>query len=331
MFHQVSFDFYGTTIRVQSKWPSCLSILETEFDYFKAEVDKTDFNLELILEKAPDGIIPQIPSSKITQNSLTYDQGVVRWNDFHGKALSYYDYDTQQGVIWCPDLDLLHEIAYLMILSLTGKKLDLRGYHKVHACGIRYHGRNILIMLPSMGGKTTLFLELAQQPGVELISDDTPLVSPSGEVLPFPLRVGVEKVPPSIEGSFPLFRRQYHHPKYLIPLTSLSAPIAHKTSGSTILIFGKRWQSSTPHMHKISPLKSLKGLIEHMVVGVGLPMVIEYFVRHTPGDWIKLSSIGFKRLKAALQLWQRGESWEIFLGNDSRSNALAILSLVNKK
>lgn len=331
MLHQVSFDFYGTTIRVQSPSPSCLSILETEFDYFKAEVAKTDFNLELFLESAPEGILPQIPCSKITQNSLTYDQGPVRWNDYHGKALTYYDYDTQQGVIWCQDPNLQHEIAYLMILSLTGKELDLRGFHKVHACGIRYQGRNILVMLPSMGGKTTLFLELARFPGVSLISDDTPLISPSGEVLPFPLRIGVEKIPSTIKGEFAQLKRQHHSSKFLIPLSTLGAPIAYGATGSTILIFGKRWHSALPHLRRLSPLESLKGLVEHMVVGVGLPMVVEYFVRHTPRDWIKLFSIGLKRLRAALRLWQQGESWEVLLGDHSQSNAEAILSLLKKR
>ena len=330
MSHQVNFDFYGITIGIHSQVSPLMQILQSEFAYFLADKGSPQFKIEVFKAAPPLELLPAQSANRITANSLTYDVGKVRWNDFHGQALSRYDYESQQGVIWSDDEDLLHELAYLLILSLTGKALDQRGFHKVHACAIRYGGRDILIMLPSMGGKTTLFLELARYPGVELLSDDTPLISPQGRVLPFPLRLGVEKIPADVLGDFPTFKRRHHSTKYLIPLQKLAAPIAQGSGGSPILVFGQRWSEQAPRIARLSPLRSLRGLFEHMVIGIGLPMVLEYFVQHTPRDWLRLVRIGIGRSKAALGLWQHGESWHIRLSGESAAKAKAILALVKK-
>lgn len=301
-----------------------------EFAYFQVAQTRPQFTLELVLAPPPEGLLPQIPARAVSANSVSYDVDDVRWNDFHGKALSRYDYAQKKGVIWSADRDLLHELAYLMILSLTGKELDRRGFHKVHACGVRYQGRDLLVMLPSHGGKTTLLLELARRPGVELLSDDTPLVSPEGKVLPFPLRLGVDQVPAHLTGPFPEFKRQHHSPKFLIPLDRLGAPLAQGAGGSVVLVHGQRGNLSTPGARRLSPLESLKGLMEHMVVGVGLPLVLEFFVRHTLSDWGVLARIGWSRLRGAMHLWRQGQSWSVTFGRDAVANADLILQLARR-
>lgn len=307
-----------------------MGMLETEFSFFRSEVATPWFQVVLHHTAPPFEKLPQKPANNITTNALTYDCDDVRWNDFHGEALSRYDYQKKIGEIWCGDVDFLHELAYLLILSLTGKALDQRGFHKVHACGIRYKGRDILVMLPSMGGKTSLFLELATHPGVSLLSDDTPLISPAGVVLPFPLRLGIERIPPSLKGEFPVFKRKHYTPKFLVPLSALAAPLAQGAGSSTVLVFGYRSPFKSPVVSRISPWRSWQGLLQHMVVGLGLPMVIEYFVRHTPGDWLKLIGIALRRARAALRLLQRSESWNLYLSDDHRANARALLRLVDR-
>ncbi|MGH7806575.1 MAG: hypothetical protein ACRENT_00610 [Thermodesulfobacteriota bacterium] len=86
------------------------------------------------------------------------------------------------------DHDLLHEIVFLFILSTVGQYLDARG---LHALGVSYNNRGILLILPSGGGKSTLGLELMRHPGFLLLGEDTPLIDRRGYILPFPLRLGV--------------------------------------------------------------------------------------------------------------------------------------------
>ncbi len=109
MFHHVDFNIYGSTIRVQSKHLEALAVLRLEFRYFLAtDISQPDFFLTLYPFAAPAGILPELVARRISQNSLTYDEGSRRWNDYFGKALSVYDYDSKEGLIYCADHDLLH-------------------------------------------------------------------------------------------------------------------------------------------------------------------------------------------------------------------------------
>lgn len=334
MFHQIDISIYGSTIRVQSKDASSLDVLRTEFRYFLVSSASTpDFILTLTPTNAPPGLLPSLPISSRSKNSLTYDEGSRRWNDYFGKALSCYDYDAKEGVLYSGNADMLHEVAYLMVLSLTGKDLDLRGWHKVHACAFRYQDRDVVIMLPSGGGKTTLFLELAQFPGVSLLSDDTPLIDEEGKVHPFPLRLGIEHLPPHLadkKNEFTLFRRQHFCDKWLVPLDRLGAPIAQGTGGRVMLIVGKRQNDSRSALFRIGPIALALGLLEHMIIGIGLPMVVEYFLQRTLRDWITLATIALKRTWAALRLMQRSEGYVFVMGNDPTKNARTLLDKLER-
>ncbi|MBY0517936.1 MAG: hypothetical protein K2P81_13585 [Bacteriovoracaceae bacterium] len=336
MDQTVDINIYGSTIRVQSKQASTLKMLEIEFKYFLTpSISKPDFIITLHHTSAPSGIIPRIPANKISQNSLTYDDGAVRWNDYFGKALSIYDYRKNEGIIYSNDSDLIHEIAYLMILSLTGKDLDSRGFHKVHACSFRYRSQDVIVMLPSKGGKTTLFLEIAKLPGVSLISDDTPLIDSNGRVHPFPLRLGVDHLPSELEekkSQFSLFKRQQFTDKWLIPLDQLPSPIAENTpSSKAILILAQRWSSPESHLSTMDALRTFRALSEHMVIGIGLPMILEYFIRSTPSDWLKLFSIALKRVWSAIRLWQNSSHYLFTMGTSPKQNALSLLQFLEKK
>jgi hypothetical protein len=334
MSHQLNINIYGSTIRVQSRDASSLDVLAAEFHYFlRSHTSTPDFILTLIPSAPPAGLLPALAVTRISKNSITYDEGPRRWNDYFGKALSCYDYGAKEGVLYSADPDRMHEIAYLMVLSLTGKDLDLRGWHKVHACAIRYKGRDAVIMLPSGGGKTTLLLELARLPGVALLSDDTPLVDELGRVHPFPLRIGVEHLPGHLahrQGEFHLFHRQHYCDKWLIPLDQLGPPIAEGPSAQVLLLMGRRHNDLRPVIFSVGPLTMLRGLIEHMVVGIGLPMVVEYFIRHTWRDWGTLARVALKRAWAAVRLQQHSRSFVFVMGTDPALNARALLEQMER-
>jgi hypothetical protein len=336
MDQTVDINIYGSTIRVQSKQASTLKVLEIEFKYFlTTSLSKPDFIITLNDTAPPSGIIPRIPAAKISQNSLTYDDGEVRWNDYFGKGLSVYDYKKNEGIVYSNNSELLHEIAYLLILSLTGKDLDRRGYHKVHACSFRYKSQDVIVMLPSKGGKTTLFLEISKLPGVTLISDDTPLIDSNGHVHPFPLRLGVDHLPEDLEArknQFSLFKRQHFTDKWLIPLDQLNAPIAsNEPSCKAVLILAQRWNTPESRILMMSPVKTFRALGEHMVIGIGLPMILEYFIQNTISDWLNLIAIGFKRIWSAIRLWQNSSHYLFTMGTSPKQNAASLLHFLDNR
>ncbi|MCE3011999.1 MAG: hypothetical protein LW878_02940 [Proteobacteria bacterium] len=322
MHHQIGLKIFGTTFSIRSKNLECISMLENEFQFFSHPLREGQYNILLELSEIPTGLLPRLYSKKISQNSITYDDGPVRWNDYFGKALSSLNYQTGQAVIYSPSIDFMHELAYLLLLSLSGKAMDLAGFHKIHACGINMGHKNILISLPSKGGKTTLFLELCKYPEVSLISDDTPVIDSKGHVHAFPLRVGVEAVPAWLQKKdFPLFKREKFSDKFLIPLRDLGRTIYAGKDTSSVFLIGLRSSGDYPRLLRASTLHGFKALFEHMVIGVGLPMVVEYFVKNTFRDWLVLIRIFCLRSLAALAFWRRSRVYFFVLSSSPEANA----------
>ena len=306
-------------------------MLESEFQFFKSESPTFDYTIKLELSNIPQGLIPKLFATKISQNSITYDDGPVRWNDYFGKALTYLNAHTGQAIIYSPKIDFLHELSYLLILSLSGKRMDEMGLHKIHACGIQSENKNVLIMLPSKGGKTTLFLNICENYPVKLISDDTPVIDSNGFIHPFPLRIGVEEIPDFLgHHTYPLFKREHFSSKYLIPLQSLNRSIYQPDNATSILIIGVRANGELPQIYAASLTQAYVALFENMIIGVGLPIVIEYFVKNNWRDWIKLIKIFFKRSKAAISLWKRSKTYFFVMSSDPKENSdFLIKSLKN--
>jgi hypothetical protein len=42
-------------------------------------------------------------------NAISYDEGPRRYNDYHGLALTIYDFSRERGELWSLDPDLLYE------------------------------------------------------------------------------------------------------------------------------------------------------------------------------------------------------------------------------
>jgi len=318
---------------------SILDEIEKDFSYFKdSNLDKiTDFNLRIncsLVDKynLPSGLI----AKKQSQNSITYDVGNIRYNDYYGEALTQIDYKKNIVEMVYKNESLAHEILYLVILSRTTKFLDGLGYHKIHASAFTYSNFNILFMMPSKGGKSTMLLEMLRNPEVGLISDDTPVVNRKGEIIPFPLRLGnddrnkvINFFPYLRDEDISLFKRKYYSDKYLVDIKKIKNKI--QTKDKTILIAGYRSTNIEPKIELISKMKMLSELKTHLIVGIGLPMVIEYFIENTLNDHFKNLRILFSRFFTAIILVQKSECYRIALSSNPVENCHAIKRLLDEK
>ena len=316
-----------------------LDEIEKDFSYFKiGNLDKiTDFNLRVncsLVDKynLPNGLI----AKKQSQNSITYDIGNIRYNDYYGEALTKIDYKKNIVEIVYKNEPLAHEILYLVILSRTTKYLDAQGYHKIHASAFTYNNFNIFFMMPSKGGKSTMLLEMLRNPEVGLISDDTPVVNRRGEIIPFPLRLGnddknkiINYFPYLRDEDISLFKRKYYFDKYLVDIKRIKNKIL--TKEKTILVAGYRSTNIAPEIEQISKMKMLSELKTHLIIGVGLPMVIEYFIENTLNDHLKNLRILFSRFFTAIILLRKSECYRIALSGNPVENAQAIKRLIDEK
>jgi hypothetical protein len=310
--------------------------LRKDFSYFVTEDLSLKPQITIIpqLIKSPIERIPEITSTSQSSNSITYDQGHVRYNDYYGEALSIFNQQTESVEIFSENIERLHEVSYLVALSLSGKKLDLKGLHKVHGMSIIVNNVCCLITLPSKGGKSTLLKELIKNPSVKILSDDTPLINHEGRLLPFPLRLGFESFPDDLEISnkdenyYTLDRKQFGT-KHLICIDGLENKIG-KEFKELIYINGVRKNSKDSTISHLSKGSALKALMGHLVIGLGLPMVLEYFWVSGLDDFFLRAKIAISRIYSSIILCITAHCFKIELGADSEKNAKDILNLMNK-
>ncbi len=322
----LSLNFYGISVAVSSDCPGVVTKLAKDFSYFVSLSSiSRDITVEIFQMTPPYEQIEGLISEGQTKNAISYKKHGVKYFDYYGNALASWNSELSSGKIFSDDVNLLHEIAYLMILSKVGKIHDMRGYHKLHAFGVGASNKDLICMLPMKGGKTTLFLELLKDEKNEIISDDTPLIDPRGNILSFPLRVGVDSVDSLPDGNsselYEINRMEYGK-KILAPLSYFKNRVSKDTFRHPILISAYRSRLSVPQLKKVSKVRMFQELLRHMIVGVGLPMVVEFFVDHSIKDWLKLFYIGVRRTVGAVRLLiQTKECYLLFLCDEPKKNA----------
>ena len=324
---EASFDFYGTGLTVVSEVSSLVDSLARDFAYFAGPSQRGAIRIVAHVEDPPWSTIPERIASMITPNAISYDDHEVRYNDYHRQALGKYDFANERGELWSRDLDLLYEITYLMALSRVGELHDRRGIHRVHALGIAIEDRGALVLLPEAGGKTTLALELLKRPAVKILSDDTPLLA-SGQLRAFPTRMGVRgKVEGIASEHMRTFNRRNHGPKTLIDLSYFRDRVIDRVSPK-VLIVGVRSSGSKSSIARISRVQALPVLAANLVFGLGLPQVLEYFLRARASDFLGKGSIAASRLLAAIRLVSRTDCYRLVLGRDLAGAADAVESVL---
>ncbi len=320
------FDFLGITVQVETNSDEINKRIQTDFSHFSCKQASPLYTIKLFLDEIPDRIPEKMVASNISENSVTYNDKEIRFNDYFGKALSIYNYKKEIGEVYSPNIHKLHEVSYLLILSRVGKRLDLNGFHKIHAFGISHKGINLIGMMPMKGGKSTLFLNLIENRQVDIISDDTPIIDYKGNVHPFPLRIGINN--PSNFKNVTTLEREKYGTKYLIPLQELPNSIS-QCKGQTILFEGIRVSGDHFSIKRYSKLSLISPLVKHMVVGVGLPIIIEYFLENSLKDWCRRLIILTKRLQAAILLLIRCKTYKIYLGENTVKNSQEIRKFFN--
>lgn len=333
MNKSIHLSFYQVNLVINSDSISILDRLKNDFSYFISQGElKPHFEVNVYLQSIPKEIIPTLKASSQSLNSITYDDGDIRYNDYYGEALSIYDYKNDKAEIYSPNLNRLHEITYLLILSRSGEVLDKKGFHKIHASGVSYQNRAFIMMMPMKGGKSTTFLNLLEQPEFEIISDDTPLISGDGEIFSFPLRVGIHKVPKRLvldKKYISEIKRKLYGDKFLISMQAFKNPIS-KPCNKIVLFNGIRYSGKDTKIVRCSKISMIRPLMVHMVIGLGLPIILEYFLRFSFWDFLSKTKIFFNRLRSAFFLIIRADTYHLELGKDPDMAAKELLRFINE-
>ena len=331
---ELYFNFYQTRVMISSDEPEILRLLALDFSYFQVlslglEQKEKAQCLQLCCRALPP-IPPNLVAKKQTPQYLLYRQDKLKIVDYYGQALCLQNEEKGEHQLFSPSIERLHETAYLFILSVVGKDHDRRGLHKLHSFAIKRNGTSLLGAMPMKGGKTSSFLQFLQDPSVEIISDDCPLIDRQGNILPFPLRVGcdhAEILPPGNKELLYTIERSQYGRKVLAPLSYFNNKVAKSPAPRTILVFGVRSTYQSPVLVPLSFLKTLRQLSTHLIAGVGLPMVVEFFLQATFKDYYLLMRIAVSRSIAAFNLARKSKSYLIYLSSNIKENTALMVSI----
>jgi hypothetical protein len=324
--------FHHHIILVKCKESSLLQKLREEFHFFESIIDPGPHTI-IDLEFGPSPELPSMVAHKIMENAIIYRLGEIQYLDYFGEALTIRNDSEHTFKIYSQSYERLYELAFLTIHSILGQNLDKRGLCRIHAAAISLDNVNAIIMLPSKGGKSTLVKHVLSNEDVKIISDDMPLCSLAGKIFPFTSKLSFDEIPkdgPLSHLRWNEFKRFRYPIKWTASLSQLKdrldqTPMENKN----ILIAGYRLSRGDSIMSPVSKFQMIKPILEHMIVGIGLPQIVEIFLGFEWRDILKLSHHAALRTICAVNLIRRSQCYYFYMGQDLQKNSQLILELMH--
>lgn len=355
------FDVYGLRVRIEGRWPAVLESLGHDFAWFahqragpssgvasRPSPDPTVIprsgddskvgcrpNRPLVVvrvaRRPPDfGRFGEVPQAFITTRNTVFQSGAQTIVDYSGEVLALYDRSRDELLIEGEDEQLVHEAAYLFLLSRIGRHLDESHLMRIHALGLSGGQGALLLLLPSGGGKTTLALHALGAPGIKLLSEDTPILDRHGLVHPFPLRIGVNPGDAELlpEGEVRRIERLEYGPKLLLSVDAVADRIEPTPQPLRHVVLGHRWLSGGGSLSEL-PRRDLVGpLIRDGVIGVGVAQMIEYVLRQGARDFVRQGGVAAGRAVCCGRALIGTSAWRLDLSRDSARNWAALEPLL---
>lgn len=330
------FDFYGLGVCVQGDSKAFVDAVVRDFRFFcrddGSSCARTTANVRVEGYRRPpefDGL-PDIPAAFLTPRNVCFKEGHTSYIDYFGKALGVLDRKSRIYRIYSDDDDLLHEACYLFLLSTVGEHLDRRGLHRVHALGVTYRDKAVLLLLPSGGGKSTMALELLSREGFKLLAEDTPLIDAAGRVYPFTLRIGVrpESVPDIPREYLHTMRRMEFDPKTIIDIEYFRDRLATDTAEPAAVLVGQRNLGRISSIEPISFVEGMRAMTKYAIVGIGVYQGLEFILERGLSDLRGKLGTVLARGRASVRLLRRSQTYRFVLGRDTERNMQTLLEFL---
>lgn len=328
----LTLSFYGITIEFDSESEKLLEDIARDFSFFKSAAAGPGITIKAHHRPPAYETLPAMQATYVSPRNLCYYHQGIKYIDYTGEGLVIYDKAKSLCDVYSGDHELLHEICYLALLSLVNEKLDRHHLHRVHGLGLAAANKAVLILLDIGGGKTTLAMRLlASGENIRLISEDSPLISPRGEILPFPIRIGVlpQDVPPEIAKDYQrYFSREESGPKILIDVEYFKDKICRNPCQPSLIIIGRRVLGRQPGIKPASKYLALKEFLKNSVIGLGLYQGIEYVFQKGPKEIVRKIPLGISRLNNSWRVINRSRVFEFYLSPDKDKNTRTLIEFL---
>lgn len=328
---EASFDFFGLRLTVAG-WPEIVEATDLDFAWFRAPGD-SDADVTVDVRQGTPSLdgLPALSASFCTTRNVVYQWDQRTIVDYFGRALVVFDRARGHVSVQGDERNLVHEAIYLLVLNRVGEHLDGRGLLRLHALALAGRQEAVAILLPAGGGKTTLALRALREPGVTLLSDDTPLVDREGRVHSFPLRIGVsEAVAAELPASDVRRIERFEFPaKHTIALDAFADRIAKTPRPLRHLVVGTRSLGREARLTPIPRRRALGPMFRDGVVGMGVAQMAEYVLQRGWADVLTKGNVAGRRAAICAQALRNARTWRLELGQDGERNWAALAPLLS--
>jgi hypothetical protein len=329
-FH--TFNVHGFCFQIVGPESTSAGLLAGDFEFFRCDAAVCELRVELHTTEPPYADTPGEVATNYTPRNVSFTVGDTTWLDYGGRALAVRNREEGTFHVYSLYLDLQYEAGYLFLLSQIGEALDQLGMHRIHAMALSYRGQAVLAVMPMGGGKSTLCCSLFKFPEFRFLSDDSPIINRDGQVLSFPLRLGLV---PGYDGDIPpehkhTIQRVEFGPKVVVNFTYFAHRV-QKSSSPGIVFLARRSLRSDCLIQQAGFLDRYRSIVADCVVGLGLFQGIEFLLRRSPLEILGKIGVAWSRLRAARTLFRRSEVYCLVLGRDTARNADTVFRFVQDR
>jgi hypothetical protein len=329
---EATLDVYGLRISVGGDWQEVADELVRDYAWFRTPPSGTPSVRVIVRCGAPDfDGLGDLRSTFVTPRNVVYQDGDTTVVDYFGRAVSVLDRRRAQIVVQGEDPHLVHEAAYLFLLSRIGEHLDERGLVRLHALGLSGSAGAVAVMLPSGGGKSTLALRALRDDGCRLLSEDSPLIDRRGLAHPFPLRIGVNATDEELlpEGPVRKLERMEFHPKLALEVEAFADRVEPDPRPVRHLVIGRRTLGRSARLEPLGRRSALGPLLREAVVGVGIYQGMEFVLQRGMSDVFRKTGTAATRARCAGAALRRARVWQLWIGRDHERNWAALRGLLD--
>jgi hypothetical protein len=325
-------DIYGLSIAITGDWPEVVEAIGLDFQWFARAEPRAVPDVEVVVERrSPDfDRFGEIQASFVTPRNVVYQDGARTIVDYFGRAVSVLDRNSGRVAVQGEEEHLVHEAAYLFILSRAGEHLDRLGLSRLHALGLVGARGAVAVMLPSGGGKSTLALRALRESRVRLLSEDAPLLDRQGRLHPFPLRIGVNATDAELlpEGQVRRIERMEFHPKVVLNLSAFADHIEPRPAPLRHIVVGRRSLGTVARLEPIPRRQVVGTLLREGVVGVGIYQGMEFVLQRGMLDVAGKVGTALTRSACCAAGLAKASTWRLTLGRDHERNWDALAPLL---
>lgn len=325
-------DVHGLLFDVRG-WPEVADEVVRDFLWFEAEDDRAPDVVVELEQGAPQwDAYGDLTAAFITPRNVVYQDGARTILDYFGRAVAVLDREAGRITIRGEHPHLVHEAAYLFLLSRIGEHLDAQGLPRLHALALAGPRGAICVLLPSGGGKSTLAVTALGDERVKLLAEDTPLLDAHGFVHPFPLRIGVnptdaERMP---AGSVRRIERMEFHDKLVLDLDGFRDRVEGEPQPMADLVIGQRSLAREATLQRLPRRAAAGALLREGVVGIGVYQGMEFVLQRGMRDVAGKAGEAAMRARCCVAAARRARVWRLTLGRDHASNWAALGELLER-